>query len=102
MSVTFYGIGGANYESIEEAWTSYFENLYGSIDVMSSQEYHSKYLDFVSGILCGMNIVYTRFDFLNRQQGVPDGTAIQRAMLTLTNEAMEIAAEEYQQSRRKK
>lgn len=95
MSVSYYGISGKKYESIEEAWTEYFDELYGSFDQMPAEEYHDKYLIFVSGVLSAMNIVSTRFNFLHREQGVPDGTAIQRSIMTLVNESLELAAQEY-------
>jgi hypothetical protein len=100
MPVTYYGVRGKSYESIEEAWTDYFNELYGDIDAMTSEEYHDKFLLFASGILSGLNIAMTRFQFLHEQRGVPDGVAIQRAIMTLGNEAMTIAAEEYRRAGR--
>lgn len=100
MSITYYGVGGTKYQTIEEAWTDYFNELYGDISQMSSEEYHDKYLIFVSGILSGMNIVSTRFNVLHKDQGLPDGTSIKRAMMTLANEAIQTAAEEYRQAGR--
>ncbi len=102
MPVTYYGIGGAKYQYIEEAWTDYFNELYGDINQMTSEEYHDKYLVFVSGILSGMNIFSTRFSILHKDQGLPDGQSIQRAILSLTNEAIQTAAEEYRQAGRGK
>jgi len=95
MSVTYYGVGGKKYETIEHAWEEYFEELYGDFDHMPAEEYHDKFLIFVSGILSGMNIVSTRYHILHDEQGVPDGTAIKRAIMTLVNESLERAAHEY-------
>lgn len=102
MGVTYYGIGGAKYEGIDEAWTDYFNELYGDIDQMSSEEYHDRYLIFVSGILSGLNIMSTRYNIMHRDQGLPDGTSIKRAMITTTNDAVEKAAEEYRKAGRGK
>lgn len=94
MGLQYYGLGGSSYETIEEAWTDYFNELY-DFDSMPAEEYHDKYLLFVSGILSGMNIISTRFNIMHNDQGLPDGIAIKRAMMSLTNESMNIAAEEY-------
>lgn len=102
MPVTYYGIGGERYEQIEEAWTAYFNELYDDIGQMTSEEYHDKYLIFVSGILSGMNIFSTRYTIMHKENGVPDGTAIKRALVSLTNDAVATAQEEYKQSGRAK
>lgn len=101
MPVQYYGLGGSSYETIEEAWTDYFNELY-DFESMPAEEYHDKYLLFVSGILSGMNIVSTRYNVMHRDQGVANGTAIRRAMLSLTNESMTVAAEEYRAAGRGK
>ena len=86
MSVTYYGISGKKYETIEHAWEEYFEELYGDFDHMPAEEYHDKFLIFVSGILSAMNIVATRYHILHHEQDVPDGTAILSDMKRLVSQ----------------
>lgn len=102
MPVTFYGPRGISFHSIEEAWTVYFDELYKDAGLLSADEYHDRYLLFVSGILAGLNVVSSRFNRLHKDEGRPDGTAIKQAMLSVTKDAMDIAHEEYFITRKNK
>jgi hypothetical protein len=100
MTVKYYGIGGKSYDAIEDAWNDYFESIYGKVEQMPAHEYHDKYLLFTSGILAGLNIFATRYEFLNNKGGVEPLPAVKRALITLTNDALKTAKTEYQKSGR--
>ena len=99
MPVTYYGVKGASYEQVEEAWTDYFNELYADFGSMPAEEYHDKYLLFVSGILSGMNILSSRYQSLC-QAGVTPDKALMRSMQFVLDESLRIAMEEYKQSGR--
>jgi hypothetical protein len=96
IAMTFAGIDGKQYENFDEAWASFYQELYGE-EVMGSQRYHELYFIFLSGAISSLNIQGTKMK-KRQAQNMGATEAAARGMMETLNEAMRQGIEEYKQS----
>lgn len=97
MKLTFAGIGGKQYQDFDDAWMSYYQELYGS-EVMDSKRYHELYLVFLAGAISCLNLQATKLN-KRKDEGMNFAEAAGRTMTEVLNEAMKKGVEEYRDSR---
>jgi len=97
LKMTFAGIDGKQYRDFDEAWSTYYEELYGE-EIMDSKRYHELYLVFLAGAISCLNIQMTRLTEC-KEKGMPFEEAAGRTWMQVLNEALLKGVEEHRMTR---
>ena len=97
IKISMLGIEGKRYKNLEEAWTAFYQDRYGS-DCMDSKKYHELYLTFLSGSISSLNVQGTKFQE-HADKGTNFANAVAQTMMEILNEALKQGVEEFRNSK---